>query len=280
MAGCSHSFVDLIPAWLLVKFYLKMLPDGEPVQLTHDNLDKMSPVSTRRLPHRLYREWVQHVGCACGERPASRLAHERLRSRVARQTAAAVLGDQERHPHGDRRLRRNARRGARRVPTRQRTRHGAPVLPVPRRQGIARGRDGAGRMAPVPAGAPRWSLPKPSCGPPRRPMHVRGMVTRWEMDVPSRRRAQPAVFTPGGSAIRMGSPNRSLPGRVRKKASPCFRTGALSSPPWHRGRAWCGCTMAGGDRQVSVEGYSFDSQTDSRWKTGVLSDLEGRPHDV
>ena len=29
---------------LLVRSIVKMLPDGEPVQLTHDNLDKMSPV--------------------------------------------------------------------------------------------------------------------------------------------------------------------------------------------------------------------------------------------
>ena len=66
MAGCSHSFVGLIPAWLLVRFYLKMLPDGEPVQLTHDNLDKMSPVFSpdgSRIAYTVngYNTWVVPV---------------------------------------------------------------------------------------------------------------------------------------------------------------------------------------------------------------------------
>ena len=36
------------------QIYVKILPDGEPVQLTHDNLDKMSPVFSPDGPHRLH----------------------------------------------------------------------------------------------------------------------------------------------------------------------------------------------------------------------------------
>ena len=43
MVGCSRSFAERARSWDPGRLYVKLLPDGEPVQLTHDELSKMRP---------------------------------------------------------------------------------------------------------------------------------------------------------------------------------------------------------------------------------------------
>ena len=40
------------------QIYVKMLPDGPPIQLTHDNLRSLRRIFTRWIAHRLYRHAV------------------------------------------------------------------------------------------------------------------------------------------------------------------------------------------------------------------------------
>ena len=87
--------------------YVKLLPDGEPVQLTHDNVLKMSPtfspdgsrVAYTTVNPQFHRDtWV----CSHARRRAAATAPKRLRTRVDRPAAGAVFGDQDGYPHGDR----------------------------------------------------------------------------------------------------------------------------------------------------------------------------------
>jgi DNA-binding winged helix-turn-helix (wHTH) protein len=84
--------------------YVKMLPDGEAVQLTHDSLLKNeSGILSRRFAHRVHhRGEMGHVGSSNAGRRATVDADQRFRADLDWQPPCALLGNQERPPYGSR----------------------------------------------------------------------------------------------------------------------------------------------------------------------------------
>ena len=107
MAGCSRLFAVSSTFFAAGQIYVKILPDGEPVQLTHDNLTKMSPAFSPDGARIAYTtvdpqfNWDTWVVPALGGEPQL-LAAKRLRTGLDRSAAGAVFGDQEGRPHGNR----------------------------------------------------------------------------------------------------------------------------------------------------------------------------------
>src|SRR6204780_23264 len=127
--------------------YVKMLPDGEPVALTHDATAKMSPMFS----------------------PDG--------SRIGYGKAPAVLRDQRRNPHGGGDNGSGARAEPGRVRANQRSRDGAPLVSFAGRQvGVNCGNGSTSAVCALPGGA----LPGRRCGARSRScqqrLHVGGVV--------------------------------------------------------------------------------------------------------
>ena len=83
--------------------YVKMLPDGEPVQLTNDNLAKMRPVFSpdgTRIAYTVVGPEVSlgHLGRPRAGRRTATMAAKRLRTGLDRSAAGDVCGDQDSLP--------------------------------------------------------------------------------------------------------------------------------------------------------------------------------------
>lgn len=110
----SWSFQRVVP-FARGQVYVKSLPDGEPVQLTHDKTAKMSPVFSPDVRGSHIRpSTVNSAGtpgrCPCGRTAA--MASQRIGTCLDRPRAGAVLGHEEKSPHGYRRSRSESSRTA------------------------------------------------------------------------------------------------------------------------------------------------------------------------
>ena len=83
------------------EIYVKMLPDGQAVQLTHDGRPKMYLFLRRRLTHRLYRRRLGHLGSpGAGRWRTPPDAAQCRRPELDRQPARDVLRNQKVAAHG------------------------------------------------------------------------------------------------------------------------------------------------------------------------------------
>jgi len=79
------------------QIYVKMLPDGEPVQLTHDDLPKMAPAFSPDGSRIAYTTtdrsmgW-EYLGCAGAGRRTQATSAERSRAQLGRQATSGLFG--------------------------------------------------------------------------------------------------------------------------------------------------------------------------------------------
>ena len=211
------------------RVYVKLLPAGDPVELTTGEGGGYPTFSPGRLAivfTKVSERQLGFLGRPCPRWSAPAVPSERVGSVVAGASSDCVLLDQS--PA-------STWASSRRLPTAatrrdllpgQHRRHGAPVHALAGRPLVARGGNGAIRVAAVPVPPRRRILRGPVGGTATRTVHQRGLVHRWAMDVPSRR--TPAVrSTSGGSRIPMARPSRSPSARRNRKAPPSPPTAVI-----------------------------------------------------
>ena len=237
MAGCWRLFAVTPRSLGPARFTSRILPDGEPVQLTHDNSLKMSPTFspdgsriayTTVDPQFHWDTWV--VPTLGGEpqlllRNASGLVwtgpRQVLFSEIKMGVHMGIVAAEE------------SRIGARDVYLPEdRTGDGAPLLLVTRWKMGAAGRNGPGpQLVALPRGSDGRQFTGPACRTSRGRLHGGSMVATTangciSLPIPAE------SITSGGSVFPMASRNRSLPGPPRRKASQWRQTAAPSSRRW------------------------------------------------
>ena len=176
--GASNPIVPFAPG----QIYVKVLPEGEPVQLTNDGTLKMSPVFSpdgSRIVYTSVNErfewdtWTVPVG---GGQPQPWL---RNASGLAWIDSRRVLfSEMRKPPHMGIVAAEESRIGQyERLPADPRARHGSPVVRVTRRQmGAARGDGRSSPMDAVSRGANRRDRARTPRRPAPRRLHVRRVV--------------------------------------------------------------------------------------------------------
>ncbi len=170
--------------WVADQIYAKMLPDGEPVQLTHDPRLKydlaFSPDGSRIAYTVMEHGWHTYTVSSLGG-DSTLIPSECRGPELARPTPAAVLGNQNGRAHGHCDCERRSLRTSRNLFPHARARHGALFLCFAGPQMGSGGRDGSA-MAPLPAGSLGRRFSGQASGAFRR-VHVGGMVARRKLDV-------------------------------------------------------------------------------------------------
>ena len=204
------------------RVYVKLLPEGDPVELTSGEGGGYPP-SVLTIPESCTRRWSKAAGirgtfrCSVARRSRSCRMHPGWRGWTS--SGLVYSPDQVGNAHGRRDVGSQSRRLERDCTSRPAPAEGAPVHALAGRSLLARGGNGPIRMAAVPAPPRRRILRGPIGGTATRTVHQRRLVRRWPMDVPSRR--TPAVrSTSGGSRIPMARPSRSPSARRSRKALP------------------------------------------------------------
>ena len=87
--------------------YVKLLPNGESVQLTNDARPQVrTGVYTGRIADRVYAQancrCMGYLDCASARRPADAVPAQRVRTHLDCRSSGAVFRDQDRPPHGNR----------------------------------------------------------------------------------------------------------------------------------------------------------------------------------
>ena len=170
------------------QIFVKLLPNGESVQLTTSAGRKYGPVFTPDGSRVAYTQVdsgnVGYLDCSGARGPASAAPAQRLRTHLDCRSSGAVLRDQDRPPHGD--CDRDGRPGGltRDLYPAGRARDGALLLRVSRPSVGARGRDERRPCvySTVPAGTVRWKLCWPA-GWTSGQLSVSGLVSRRTVDV-------------------------------------------------------------------------------------------------
>ena len=183
--GSTDPIVPFAPG----QIYVKVLPSGEPVQLTNDNMLKIAPAFSSdgaRIAYTTINERFEfgHLDGGCRSRRAAAVAAERIRIGVDRCATHPLFGDAEAAAYGHRGRRGKPHRTARRLPAGRRAGHGAPGVRVTRRQmGAARGDERSSRMDTVSRGADRRHLARTPRRPAPRRLYVRRVVARRALDL-------------------------------------------------------------------------------------------------
>ena len=243
--------------------YVKLLPDGDPVQLTHDGGDKdgagqFLPDGSRIAYTRgVWETWSVPV---LGGEPTRLLAGaEGLTWTPVKTKPYHVMfsaRNRRRDPHGDLHRDREPLRTADRVYAGQRGWHGASIFSFAQRRLGDRGRNGHGQMAALPAGSVRREFGRTSRRP-GRPLNVRmraGRPTETGCIFP---RTRAADSIPGASVSRMATPEQVTSGVTEEHGVSFAPDGKsfVTSVGESQSALWIHDSK--GERQITFEGYAY-----------------------
>ena len=237
--------------------YVKMLPNGEPVAVTHDNARKLhtefSPDGSR-VSYTVDRSErvVGHVDGSGAWGRAAVVADERQRTYVARQRSACVFGNQDRHSHGGGRRGGEPHGTARRLRSTDRAWDGSPVAGVAGWEVGGADGDGCARVAAVQGCSTGRQFARNRDRPRDGRVHERGVVAGRAVCVYELERVGPAADM--ASAIsRTGSREQVTFGPAEAAGIAVAPDGSVvTSIGLSQGSIWL--RENGEDRQVSGEG--------------------------
>ena len=171
------------------QIYVKILPDDEPVQLTHDTLDKMSPVFSPDGARVAYTtvnpdfQWDTWTVPVLGGEPRIMLKNASGLA-LDRPAPDPVFRNTNGRSHGGGDVRGKPYGPARRLRSPGRTRYGAPLLSIARwEMGVAGGDGYRSLLGALPCGSRRRRFRRTQGGSAGRRLYIRRVVAGWEVDV-------------------------------------------------------------------------------------------------